>query len=188
MAGANNIFLELTGPNGPVAGSCNDSQFKGKIELQSFTFTVAPVPRTRNQAPGATANKKDGEESEKPEQRSDDSISMVKMMDASSAELLLQYCKHLRPDPRTQEFKQAVLTYRLSRGSTTLPLLVLTFTGLTLIDYKLQEITEETTQPTETVSFAYKTCTIQYTAPPASSSAAAPPRSVTWDRGARQTR
>ena len=63
-----------------------------------------------------------------------------------------------------------------------------TFKGLYLIDYKLGEITDETTQPTETVSFAYKTCTIDYTAPPRLAAAAAPPRSVTWDRGARQTK
>jgi type VI protein secretion system component Hcp len=109
------------------------------------------------------------------------------VVDASSAELLLSYCKHLRPEAKGQEFKQAVFTFRLSRGAATIPLLVLTFTGLYLIDYQLEEITDETTQPTEKVSFAYKTCTIQYTAVPTSSSSAAPPRSVTWDRAARQT-
>jgi type VI protein secretion system component Hcp len=195
MAAGNNIFLDLTGPNGPVVGSCTDFQFKGKIELKSFSFSVAPVPRKRAQSPSSTAKKvvpltdaKDGEDQAATEKRQDDSLTLTKAIDASSADLLLQYCKHLRPESKSQEFKQAILTYRLSRGAATFPLLVMTFTGLTLIDYQLEEITDETTLPTEKVSFAYKTCTIQYSAIPTSPTAAASPRSVTWDRTARQTR
>ncbi len=43
-------------------------------------------------------------------------------------------------------------------------LLVLTFTGLFLIDYQeIESIDDKTTHPTEKLSFSFKTLTFQYT-------------------------
>ncbi len=39
------MFLDLTGPNGAVAGSSTDEQFKGKIQPISCILNVTAVPR-----------------------------------------------------------------------------------------------------------------------------------------------
>jgi type VI protein secretion system component Hcp len=202
MAAANAIFLDLTGPGGPVIGSCTDAQFKGKIELKSFAFAVAPVPRKRVGAPSASGVKamsdrdrrsrllsrgKDDEKEDdkKPSRRKDDSITVVKVIEASTAELFMYYCKHLKPNVQGQEFPAAVVTFRLSRGESPVKLLELKFKDLYLIDYQLEPVNKDTTHPTEKLSFSYKACTIDYTAEPLSPSAPAVLRTVTWVKPAR---
>ncbi len=184
------MFLDLTGPNGAVAGSCTDEQFKGKIELLSCILNVTAVPRTRskpkNQAPDAVQVDEEGKQI-KPPGRKDDSFTVTKVVDVASPTLLTTYCQHLQPDGRAKEFPKAVITYRLMRNASPHNLLVLTFTGLFLIDYQLESIDDKTTHPTEKLSFSYKTLTLQYTREPVAAGDVPAPRSISWNRAARQT-
>ncbi len=106
-------------------------------------------------------------------------------MDLSSPTLFTTYCQHLQSDGRAKEFPKAVITYRLMRNAAPHNLLVLTFTGLFLIDYQLESIDDKTTHPTEKLSFSFKTLTFQYTREALGTGENPPPRSITWNRAAR---
>jgi type VI protein secretion system component Hcp len=211
MADKNYIYLELVGPTGPVGGSSTDQQFFGQIEVDSFTFTVSPVPRSGVRTPSKTGSRafsrgqtaprlladvkgkkpddpKEEEKEEEKTRRKDDALVVVKPIDVSSPALLQAYCQYLTPvGPGQQKplFPSATFTFRLFPGDAPLTLLVLVLSGAAVIDYQLQPINKDTTHPTEKVTFSYKTLEIQYTQEPDLASGA-PMRSVTFQKTQRK--
>ena len=201
MADKNNdIFLELVGPAGPVAGGSTDDQFAGQIELESFSFTVVPVPRraVKPPAPPSAQHVPDKTNATPPKHGHagrganaalrNDTLTVVKRVDKASPVLLQGYCKHLlpaAPGGQAPLFQKAALTFRLSRGGAPLKLLVLLLTGVAVIDYQLQSVDYKSTHPKEKVSFSYKTLEIQYR-PEQNLSRSVSLRSVTFEKTKRQ--
>jgi type VI protein secretion system component Hcp len=142
------LALDLTGPSGAIKGGSTDKQFAGKVELDAFSFSGPAYSgdKVRKPDPNALVTPTGAF-----------NFVVRKKLDYSSPQLA-QLCS-MHQSGKPQPFPKAVLTLRPVFGYM---MLVMTFSDLYLMTYKITGEFSDKAFPTEELTFSFRTFELQY--------------------------
>jgi type VI protein secretion system component Hcp len=156
-------FLEIIDEENPVHGESDDEVFKAKKAIEVLSVSLEPVKATSVETPPeGEATRTKGVRSPLAAPRSF-KLDITKEVDNASPNLFLAYCRFLtNADPAyCKPFDSMRLTLRKAAGPNALNYLVLEFSDVFVVSYKMK-IGGSETVATEDVSFGFESCMMTY--------------------------